>query len=157
MLQPQSTLLSVWRLLKFTDGTPKYPTRSLTCSRTKLISMHAVQWFSMVWLKSKTRWIQHWPSADHVAREFVEAVPWTSEAPTHWLALARSTTPISTNLWRSILYLTCTWSRISFQTWPTSTISIVQFNHGCSERKCTDNAVDLDFRVLTHCRSDSFF
>lgn len=124
--------LTDWSLLKSTDGIPRSQRTNRTCRRTKLISTLAARWFLMLWLKSRTKSTQLWPSVGRVVRVFVALVQWTSAAQTLWLVSARSIQLTWTSRLKSIRCLTCMSSRISFLTWTTSTISIVLSSHGYS-------------------------
>lgn len=130
-----SMLLSDSSRSKSTDGIRRSQRRSLTFKRTRSIWTLAVQWCSMLWLKSRMKWIRLWLSVDLVAREFADRAPWPSVAQTLWHVLAKSILLISTSPWRSIHCRICMSSKILCPTWIIFTTSIGRFNHGCSESK----------------------
>lgn len=147
---PQRTPLNAWSHSRSTDGIPRHPRRSQRCKSTKSISTLAARWCWTPWSRSRTKWIQLWPSVARAVRVSAAPAPWTLVEPTLWRALARLMPLLWTSQSRSTHCPTCTSSRISFPTWTTFTTSTPRFSLGCSASMIYSHLCDFQFFSWIH-------
>lgn len=125
----------------------------------------AAQWSSTLWSRSKMRSIPRLHSGGHAGRAFAAPVLWTLVVSTLWRALrnlnsnlvgskennyfwiSAKLTTICQSLSRCTLCPTCTWSKIWYQTWITSTVSTSRSSLGCSVKTNLERVVSSICRV----------